>query len=115
MSDYLTEKRIFSDKILDLANSMQYIEDQMDDMYKINSYLLNRYKDDLIKEFDIKRPDDLPQEFYTMSLLFPGAKPDKESILDYYMVLAVTNRIRDIMKEKMPGPWYCYGFGSSEK
>ena len=114
MNNYLTEKRMFSDKILDLVTSLQHIEEQMDDMYKINSYLLNRYKDDLIKEFDIKVPDELPQEFSIMSLIFPDVKPDKQSVLNYYTTLAVINKIRDIMKDKMPYPWYCYGLNSSE-
>ena len=34
MNNYLTEKRMFSDKILDLVTSLQHIEEQMDDMYE---------------------------------------------------------------------------------
>ena len=95
-------------KALDIANDLQRLDSQMNDMYKINLYLLRKYKDDLIKEFNIKRPEHLPQEFYIFNSLFPDATLDEQTILDEYEVLAVMNKIRDIMNKEMPEPWYFY-------
>ena len=109
--DYLNTKSYLEQKALDLANAVSHIDEQLDDMYKINLYLLRRYKDDLLKEFQLEN-DELPQEWVDMlSKVFNTTyDPKNESI----QLMRITNKIKEKMKEEMPYPWYCYGFGGSE-
>ena len=93
-----------------MAQDIRRMEEQIDDLYKMNVFFLRRYKDDLIKEFNIQPPENLPEQFQGLLALFPSAKPDGEAFKKTYITSALVNRIKDIMKEEMPEPWYCYGF-----
>ena len=85
----------------------------MDDMYKINLYLMRRYKDDLIKEFNIDMPEGvLDDPWFKMLETIFNQKVDSEN--ETLILSLITNRIREEMKKEMPEPWYCYGFGSKK-
>lgn len=112
LDNFLVSKSRFMSKALDLADDLKHMEDQMDDLYKINLYLMRRYKDDLIKELGIKKPEKLPEEFYMLPKIFNNVIYEEDEMLEFYTILAATNKIREKMKEEMPEPWYCYGFGS---
>jgi len=49
-TDYLVTKSYLESQALELASGLHHLEEQMDDMYKINLYLLRKYKDDLIQD-----------------------------------------------------------------
>ena len=57
MNEYLTAKSHLTNKILEWIDDIQLLEKQTDRLYKINLYLLRKYKDDLIKEFNINIPE----------------------------------------------------------
>lgn len=107
--DYLNTKSVLTAKALDLAETLQHFDERMDDLYKINFYLMRRYKDDLLKEFNIVLPS-LPDGWTSLmeKAFNTNLDPNNESI----QLMIISNQIRDKMKEEMPEPWYCYGFGS---
>ena len=112
-TEYINTKSYLAQQALDLANTLSRIDEQMDDMYKINLYLLRRYKDDLIKEFDINIPEGIAEDpwFQIFEKTFnQNVNFENETL---FLVL-ITNKIREKMKEEMPDPWYCYGFGGSK-
>lgn len=113
MNKYLVEKHIFSEQILNLTNSLQSIENQMDDLYKINLYLLRRYKDDLIKEFNIEIPEKVFNDpwFKLLETVFNQNVDHEDETLIFSLIIS---KIRETMKKEMPDPWYCYGFGGKE-
>ena len=106
--DYLNTKSILATKALDLAETLQHIDEQMDELYKINFYLLRRYKDDLIAEFDLDEPS-IPPEWTTFfgKLFNQETSPDMEAL----RLTQITAAIKQEMKEEMPNPWYYYSFG----
>lgn len=111
-TDYLITKSILEQKALDLASHLRHIEEQMDDLYKINLYLIRKYKDDLIQDLNIQPIENMPEQFYGLLSLFPGARANEEEFIQQYYILAAINKIKDIMKEEMPDPWYCYSYGN---
>ena len=56
MNEYLATKSHLTNKILEWVDDIQLLEKQTDRLYIINLYLLRKYKDDLIKEFNIDIP-----------------------------------------------------------
>ena len=82
----------------------------MDRLYKINLYLLRKYKDDLIKEFNIEIPEGVFNDpwFKLLETTF-NQKVDKED--ETLIMSLITSKIEEEMKKEMPDPWYCYGFG----
>ena len=111
--EYLITKSLLEQKLLDLVNDLHHIEEQMDDMYKINLYLLRKYKDDLIKEFNIEVPEELFDSPWFK--LFETTFNQKATAKDETLILSlIINRIKQKMKEEMPDPWYCCGFGLKE-
>lgn len=109
-TDYINTKSYLAQQALDLANTLSRIDEQLDDMYKINLYLLRRYKDDLIKEFNIDIPEGILEDpwFKLLEKTF-NQKVDFEN--ETLILSLISNCIKDKMKEEMPDPWYCYGFG----
>lgn len=93
------------DKVFDLISAIQQLEKQMDDIYKINYYLIRKYQDDLIKEFKIEHPE-TAESCVLWAKMFD---PDTTSLADTLNILDITNKIRDEMKKEMPDPWYSYG------
>lgn len=112
-TNYINTKSYLAQQALDLANTLSRIDEQLDDMYKINLYLLRRYKDDLIKEFNIDIPEGILEDpwFKLLEKTF-NQKVDFEN--ETLILSLISNCIKDKMKEEMPDPWYCYGFGGSE-
>ena len=68
----------------------KYLE-QADKMYKVNIYLLRKYKNDLIKEFK-----------------------GEDEIYEYIKLMNIFEEIAKVMNEEIPGPWYTYGIGRKE-
>lgn len=110
-TDYIKTKSYFAQQILDLANTLSRVDEQLDDMYKINLYLLRRYKDDLIKEFNIDVPQGVLEDpwFKLLETSF-NQKVNLES--ETLILTLITNQIKEKMKKEMPEPWYCYGIGN---
>lgn len=113
-TDYLKAKSMFVEKLGNLLGSIQFMEEQVDDIYKINTYLMRKYKDDLIKDLGIERPTKIPEEAKLLSSIFKICPMDEETLLDQMMFLQAANKIKEIMNKEMPDPWYCYGFGSNK-
>lgn len=113
-NEYLKAKSMFEGKLSDLLESVHFMEQQIDDIYKINMYLMRRYKDDLIKDLGIERPTELPEEAKLLSSIFKICPIDEDTLLNQIMFMQATNKIKEIMNKEMPDPWYCYGFGSSK-
>lgn len=110
-TEYLKAKSMFSSKLNDLLGSLQFMEEQVDDIYKINMYLIRRYQDDLIKDLGIERPAEVPEEALTLARLFKLTDFDEETAIEQTMFAIARAKILEIMKEEMPDPWYCYGLG----
>ena len=110
MDNYLASKSQLTNKILDWVKDIQSMEWQMDRLYKINLYLLRKYKDDLIKEFNIEVPEGVFNDpwFKLLESTF-NQKVDKED--ETLIMSLITSKIEEEMKKEMPDPWYCYGFG----
>ena len=99
-----------TNKVLNWLNDIQALESQMDDLYKINLYLLRRYKDDLIKEFNIELPE-IPNEWQVLlNVAFNTTTPPPDS--DTLVLPIIMNKIKEQMNKEMPEPWYCYGIGN---
>lgn len=111
-NNYLKAKSMFAEKLGDLLGSMQFMEKQVDDIYKINMYLMRRYKDDLIKDLGIERPTEIPARVKTLADIFKIDPLNEETLIDQMMFAQATNKIKEIMNKEMPDPWYCYGFGN---
>lgn len=112
-TEYINTKSYLTQQILDLANTLSRIDEQLDDMYKINLYLLRRYKDDLIKEFNIDIPEGVLDDPW-FKLLEKTFNQNINFENETLILSLILNRIKDKMKEEMPDPWYCYGFGVAE-
>ena len=109
-NNYLVTKSLLEQKALDLAEDLRRIEEQMDDMCKVNLYLLRRYKDDLIQEFNIEIPQGIFEDpwFKALEQIFnQNVKYENETLI----LSLIINRIKEKMKQEMPDPWYCYGIG----
>ena len=114
MNEYLISKSHLTNKILEQINDIQALEKQTDRLYKINLYLLRRYKDDLIKEFNINIPKGVLEDpwFKLLETTFN----QKITMEDETLILSlITSKIEEKMNEEMPEPWYCYGFGEMEE
>ena len=112
MNEYLATKSHLTNKILEWVEEIQSLEKQTDRLYKINLYLLRKYKDDLIKEFNINIPEGVLNDpwFKLLETTFN----QKITAEDEALILSlIISKIEDIMNKEMPEPWYCYGFGSA--
>ena len=111
MNEYLNNKSIFTNQLIDLSKALQNIEYQMDKMYKINLYLLRKYKDNLIEELNIQ----IPQEYFDnpyvqiFEKLFDTQVNQED---ETFKMMLITTAILKEMNEEMPGPWYCYSFNN---
>lgn len=111
MNEYLATKSHLTNKVLEWVNEIQVLEKQTDRLYKINLYLLRRYKDDLIKEFNINIPEGVLEDpwFKLLETIFN----QKITMEDETLILSlITSKIEQKMNEEMPEPWYCYGFNA---
>lgn len=111
-TDYINTKSYLAQQALDLANTLSRIDEQLDDMYKINLYLLRRYKDDLIKEFNINIPENVLDDPW-FKLLEKTFNQNVNFESETLLLTLITNKIKEKMKEEMPEPWYCYGIGGN--
>lgn len=111
MNEYLVSKSRLTNKVLEWADDIQDLEKQVDRLYKINLYLLRRYKDDLMKEFSINIPEGVLDDpwFKLLEATF-NQNIDYEN--ETLALSLITSQIENIMYKEMPEPWYCYGFGS---
>jgi len=114
-TDYIKSKFRLANKAIDIAYELERLEQQMDDMYKINTYLLRRYKGDLMKEFDIKEEQEISKEAMALMSIFNCETFERDAILDFVTTMQIANKIKEIMNNAMPDPWYCYGFGNIDK
>lgn len=114
MDSYLTSKSQLTNKVLEWVKDIQNIEWQMDRLYKINLYLLRRYKDDLIKEFNIEVPEGIFNDPW-FKLLESTFNQNVDTESETLILSLITSKIEEEMKKEMPDPWYCYGFGGKEK
>lgn len=71
-----------------LKDYINILENNNDKIYKINIYLMRKYKDDLIKEFGGEN--------------------------NFIQWLKIFEDIIKQMNEEMPEPWYTYGIGRKE-
>ena len=114
MNEYLMTKSHLTNKILEWVNEIQSLEKQTDRLYKINLYLLRKYKDDLIKEFNINIPEGVLNDpwFKLLETTFN----QKVTMEDETLILSlITSKIEEEMNKEMPEPWYCYGFGETKE
>ena len=111
MNEYIQTNSHLTHKVLDFINEIQNLEQQMDRLYKINLYLLRKYKNDLIKEFNIEIPENIFNDpwFKLLEATF-NSKIDCEN--ETLILSLITAKIEEEMKKKMPEPWYCYSFGN---
>ena len=111
MNEYLATKSHLTNKVLEWINEIQSLEKQTDRLYKINLYLLRKYKDDLIKEFNINIPEEVLEDpwFKLLETTFN----QKITMEDETLILSlITSKIEEEMNKEMPEPWYCYGFNA---
>ena len=111
MNEYLITKSHLTNKILEWVDDIQMLEKQTDRLYKINLYLLRKYKDDLIKEFNINIPEEILEDpwFKLLETTFN----QKITMEDETLILSlITSRIEEEMNKEIPEPWYCYGFNT---
>jgi hypothetical protein len=75
--------------------------------------MVGKYKDDLIKEFNIEIPEGVFDDpwFKLLESTF-NQKVNTES--ETLIMSLITSKIEEEMKKEMPDPWYCYGFGGKE-
>ena len=71
-----------------LKEYLEQVEKNIDKIYKINIYLMRKYKDNLIKEFGSEN--------------------------NFIQWLKIFEDIVKQMNEEMPEPWYTYGIGGKE-
>ena len=112
MNEYLATKSHLTNKVLEWINDIQALEKQIDRLYKINLYLLRKYKDDLIKKFNIDIPEGVLNDpwFKLLETTFN----QKITMEDETLILSlITSKIEEEMNKEMPEPWYCYGFSSA--
>ena len=110
MNEYLATKSHLTNKILEWVNEIQALEKQTDRLYKINLYLLRKYKDELIKEFDIDIPEGILDDPWFK--LLESAFNQQITMENETLILSlITSKIEQKMNEEMPEPWYCYSFG----
>lgn len=111
MNEYLVTKSHLTNKVLEWINEIQSLEQQTDRLYKINLYLLRKYKDDLIKEFNIEIPENIFNDPWFK--LLEATFNDKVDYENETLILSlITTKIEEEMKKEMPEPWYCYSFGN---
>ena len=110
-TDYLVTKSYLESQALELASGLRRLEEEMDDMYKINLYLLRKYKDDLIQDLQIEIPEGIFNDPW-FKLFETAFNQHVDSENETLLMILITNKIKDIMKEELPLPWYCYGFGA---
>ena len=113
MDTYLSTYSHLTNQMLDCIQDIQELEKSVDRLYKINLYLLRKYKDNLIKEFNIEIPEGVFEDpwFKLLETTF-NQKVNRE---DETLILSlIINKIDEEMQKEMPDPWYCYGFGSSK-
>ena len=110
MNEYLLAKSHLCTKLTELFSDIALMEQQADDMYKVALYLIRKYKDDLIKEFDLK-PVNIPSPWVNVLETTFDKKVDTQN--DDFTILRIINMIKDKMKEEMPEPWYCYIGGNN--
>lgn len=109
MNEYLTAKSHLANKILEWVNEIQALEKQTDRLYKINLYLLRKYKDELIKEFNIDIPEGILDDPWFK--LLESAFNQQITMENETLILSlITSKIEQKMNEEMPEPWYCYSF-----
>ena len=87
--DYQVNNLVISEAVDALERKADYLKN-MDYFYKINLWLLQKYGNELYKEFGID-------------------KNDISSILKMF------NAIYEEQCKEMPLPWYQYGFGSKQE
>lgn len=112
MNEYLVAKSHLTNKVLEWIDEIQTLEQQTDRLYKINLYLLRKYKDDLIKEFNINIPKGTLDDPWFK--LLEATFNQKINMEDETLILSlITSKIEEEMNKEMPELWYCYGFNSN--
>lgn len=104
MTEYEKNKMYISNKAIEIAELIKKQEETMDTVQKVNIYLLRKYKDELLKEFEI---DVANEEKFIAEVI----KTDNESIKQGLIINKIYSKIAEKMNKEMPDPWYCYGFG----
>lgn len=102
MEKYQEARYILEGKAIEMAKVLRGMEEEMDNIHKVNVYLMRRYRDELLEEFK----DDINNEKNLFVDLF-GDKVDsnmKEAIAIRFMY----QKIASLMKKEMPDPWYMY-------
>ena len=113
MTDYLKHYSHLTNKVIDWFEDIQALEQQTDRLYKVNLYLLRKYKDDLIKEFNIDIPNGVIDDpwFKLLEVAFNSQiNYESESLI----LSLIISKIEEEMNKEMPEPWYCYSFCSSK-
>ena len=101
--EYRKAKYQLEKKTLEIASDFKTLESLADGNYKVTLWLMQRFKKELLEEFK----DNLDDEV-TKAVTMLGDKVENFAIYMqiYYLIL-------NKMEEKMPEPWYNYGFGSA--
>ena len=101
--EYRKAKYNLEKKALELASQFNTLESLADSNYKVSMWLMNRFKKELLEEFKDKLDDETIKMFAYLG----------ENVNNFISYTRIYSLILDEMKEKMPEPWYEYGFGSA--
>ena len=106
MTEYEKNKWIITNKVIEIAELIKKQEENADKIAKVNIYLLRKYKDDLLKEFELEVEKE--EKFINNYMLNCSEELKEELIIN-----KIYEEIAKRMNEEMPEPWYCYGFGGA--
>ncbi len=101
--EYRKAKYNLEKKALELASEFHTLENLADGNYKVSMWLMSRFKKELLEEFKDKLDDETIKIFAHLG----------DNINSFIAYTKVYSLILEEMKEKMPEPWYNYGFGSA--
>lgn len=104
MTEYEKNKMYIANKAVEIVDLIKKQEETTDTVQKVNIYLLRKYKDELLKEFEI---DVAKEEKFIAEIV----KTNNESIKQLLIINKIYSIIAEKMNKEMPDPWYCYGFG----
>ena len=114
MTEYENSKWMCEKNLLEAAHCIRNMEEHIDKVYKVSMYLIQKYHDELQKEFEA---DIISEDEYIKQMSFGGvsAKDFGKSLYDYYVEQTVFEKIAENMKKRYPDPWYCYGLSYQNK
>ena len=86
----------------------------MDKIYKVNLYLMRKYKDDLINNYKIKDTT-IPEEMKAIMLTIFKQEVDMDQAQELFKFSQIIDMMFEEINKEFPDPWYCYGLGTINK